>query len=943
MDFNEARQSYAALRQQLTSGVITPERYQQEAAKLRFVTPDSVWWQIDPATGAWLTWNGQTWIPATTADRSAQQAAATETSQTASAGGGRHGRQPLRKQEPTPQTLLQLAVLMVKSWVENLPSTILSSIVTACATWFFHTWLLVGPNNTVLYPTKPILSWMLDTMQNPRGGVAFWAVASYFVSSFLGRLFSAPIASAKGVVLSPSWLVRAFRHLRAKALIPFLLGGTVAVIIGSTMRNYMSAWAYAAGFLLVTMALDMSFEHMVLRLLLSDLRRFLKVRLAPYGAESDYVFLLFPGLVLGFAASAMRRTPARWAQFTFWGALVVVLVAVAGSMLRRRKATRTVGALLLVLALACTVLIVVTPALADDGGWAESGRTIQGLTRNAGWPMTKKLGIPPAEAALLAGLLATNLGAAYGYMKKHGIDPRKLGLPDTPPPPGMNVAPGSVPLTPEQRAARAQKTAEDIAKAQAEAAEANTWGGLLGAAWKNWEGEAVQIGDAVSGLVTGAKDMAVKGATSLYNGVKAVYNDPSIVTTPLKNLASDIAGAAKDAWNDPQIIWDTASGTWKDVKTGASVAADVGGKIISGVVDGIYTTLTDPKKMWEAIKDCGGWDNWVKSWDPNVPVLDRFGNVLIGTAKIGMTILTAGQAKAALIAGKEILTVAGGQILKGEFKAGAESIINGIIKTFASEEGKAAQAIADDAAKLKGGTLKPVISGAPSTGINPGHLKTIQEGAKEFGLEAGVRPQGTISGFVKNGVPKGQDIKNKGLKFIDGLIGGNGPEGAVGHFKPDQAAVDRLIEGIKSNPGIPSGRKAEMIKEIEGRVADRIGELAGPKVQKLISEGKLTVKGGVLVDAASGKPVISDLDLWSLTKAGGGPVTAAEEKAFVEWCAARGVPVTHGAHMNWIPRTPADYKVYEKIIRSQGPGGTPIITVGSNGTVGSAYYVPPTP
>jgi len=150
--------------------------------------------------------------------------------------------------------------------------------------------------------------------------------------------------------------------------------------------------------------------------------------------------------------------------------------------------------------------------------------------------MTKKLGIPPAEAALLAGLLATNLGAAYGYMKKHGIDPTKLGLPDIPPPPGMNVAPDSVPSTPEQRAARAQKTAEDIAKAQAEAAEANTWGGLLAGAWKNWEKEAVQIGDAVSNVATGAKDVVVKGVTSIYEGAKSVYNDPSIVTTPLKNL-----------------------------------------------------------------------------------------------------------------------------------------------------------------------------------------------------------------------------------------------------------------------------------------------------------------------------------------------------------------------------------------------------------------------
>jgi hypothetical protein len=373
------------------------------------------------------------------------------------------------------------------------------------------------------------------------------------------------------------------------------------------------------------------------------------------------------------------------------------------------------------------------------------------------------------------------------------------------------------------------------------------------------------------------------------------------------------------------------------------VAVDIGGKIISGVASGIYTTLTDPAKMWEAIKDCGGWDNWVKSWDPNVPVLDRFGNVLIGTAKIGMTILTAGQAKAAAMAGKEILTVAGEQILKGDWEAAGKSLINGVIKAFSSEETKAAQAIADDAAKLKGGTMKPVLSATPSTGINPGHLETIQEGAKKFGLDVGVRPQGAISGFVKDGVPKGCDIKNKGMNFIDSLIGGTGPEGSVGHFKPDETAVKKLIEGIETNAGIPSDRKAQMIKEIEGRVADRVKELAGPKVQHLIDEGKLAVKGGVLVDTASGKPIISDLDLFSVTKAGGAPATAAEEKAFVDWCAARGVPVMHGAHMNWIPKTPSDYAIYDKIIRSHGPGGKAIITVGADGAVGAANYIPPVP
>ena len=933
MDFNEVSQSYTALRQQLASRTITPEQYRRQAEQLRLMTPDGVWWQIDPATGAWLTWNGQTWISAAAVDQSARERSDAQK---------RHRRLPV--QRPTPQTLWQLAVLMVRSWLENLPTTIVTSVVTAALAWFFHTWLLVGSNQTIWRATNPILYLMLNTLQNPRGGVVFLAVASYFVNSFLARLFSSPVAWARGLVLFPSWLVRAFRKLKARALIPLFLGGVVAVVIVSRMHNYMTAWAYAAGFLLVTMALDMSFEHMALRLALSDLRRVLKVRLAPYGAESEYAFLLFPGLAIGFAAAAMRRTPARWAQFTFWGVLFVVLLAVAGSMLRRRKGARAAEALLLFLAFMCTVAMVVTPTLADDGGWPESGRTIRGLISNAGWPMVRTLGIPAAEAALLAGLLATNLGAAFRYMQRHGIDPTRLGLPNCPPPPGMNVAPGSGPLTPEQRRARAEQMQADAVKAQAEAAEAGSWGGLLTAAWENWEGEAVQIGDALSNLASGTKDLVVKGATSLYDGARAVYNDPSIVTTPVKGFANDVATAAQDAWNNPQLIWDTVSGTWKDVKNGASVAVDVGSKIVSGIASGIYTTLTDPQKMWEAIKDSGGWENWVKSWDPNVPVLDRFGNVLIGTLKIGATILTAGQVKAAALAGREILSVAGAQVLKGDFKAGARSLINGVIKTFVSGETKAAQAIANDAARLKGGALNSVRSAVPSTGISPSHLGTIKEGARRFGLEVGVRPQGAISGFVRNGVPKPSDIKNKGMNFIDSLIGGKGPEGAVGHFQPDKAVVRKLIDGIKANPGISRDRRAQMIREIRQRVADRTKELAGPKVQSLINGGKYTVtKGGVLVDAASGKPVITDLDLWSLTRAGGAPATAAQERAFVQWCSARGVPVTHGAHMNWIPKTPDEYKIFEKIIQGHGPGGKPIITIGSNGSVGAANYVPPVP
>ena len=935
MDFDELHARYLTLRGQLDRGEIALKEFQRQVAELRFRTPQGQWWQIDPATGGWLVWNGRAWTTASTPPAEAEQQVPAQPMQ-------RRGRRAPPTPQPVPQTLWQLVVLMVKGWIANLPLTIITSLLMAVATWFFHTWLVVGPNNTMLYATKPVFNYLINTVQNPQGGTAFWGVVAYFVSPFLGRLFSSPVACLKGIVLFPSWLARGFQKLRWRAGIPLLIGGIVAIVLSWKMTNYVLAWTYAAGFLLLTMALDMSFEYMVLKLVLSDLRRYLHLRLAPTGTEAECVFLLFPGLALGFAVSALHRTPALWARLTFWGGLAVILAASAASIAHRRKSARETAGIVMLMMVVCSCILVLGTALADDGTWAESGRTVQGLMQNAGWPMVRKLGIPPAEAAALASLLSTNLGAAYAYMLKHGIDPTKLGLPDTPPPETMKVAPQGAVLTPQEREARKEQIRQETARAQAEAQAANSWSGILSLAWGNWEKEAVQIGDAAVGLVKGAKDVAVKGATSLYQGAKAVYNDPGLVTRPLVNFGKDVVEAAKDVWNNPSLVWDAATGTWQDVKAGTSALVDAGGKLIKGMAEGIYTTVTDPGKMWEAIKDSGGWENWKKSWDPNVPVLERFGNVLIATGKIGLTIATAGQVKAALAAGKELLTVGGAQVLKGDLKGAAQTVINGVLKTGASAEARASTAVAEKAGALKGGKLASVRSAVPTTGINPGNLKTIQEGVQKFGVNVSVRPQGAVSGFVKNGIPKPPVIKNKSINFVDQLIGAKGPEGAIGHFRPDPAATRNLIQGIKSS-ALPAERKAQMIREVVDRYAMRLSEVTSPKMQGLIKEGKVALKAGTLVDVETGLPYVSDLDLFSLSKAGGGPLTAAEEKAFVDWCSARGVPVTHGAHLNWNPTTAHEYEIFEGITKGHGPGGKALITVGSDGSVGAANYVPPTP
>lgn len=64
MTFEQAAQTYAAWRQQLDAGAISPEQFQQAIAQLRVTDEAGVIWQMDAATGAWLRWDGQQWVAA---------------------------------------------------------------------------------------------------------------------------------------------------------------------------------------------------------------------------------------------------------------------------------------------------------------------------------------------------------------------------------------------------------------------------------------------------------------------------------------------------------------------------------------------------------------------------------------------------------------------------------------------------------------------------------------------------------------------------------------------------------------------------------------------------------------------------------------------------------------------------------------------------------------
>ena len=64
MNFREAEDQWKRLRQDLDARRIGPAQFEAAAAQLRVEDEQGRWWQVDPAQGSWLLWDGSRWTAA---------------------------------------------------------------------------------------------------------------------------------------------------------------------------------------------------------------------------------------------------------------------------------------------------------------------------------------------------------------------------------------------------------------------------------------------------------------------------------------------------------------------------------------------------------------------------------------------------------------------------------------------------------------------------------------------------------------------------------------------------------------------------------------------------------------------------------------------------------------------------------------------------------------
>jgi len=393
-----------------------------------------------------------------------------------------------------------------------------------------------------------------------------------------------------------------------------------------------------------------------------------------------------------------------------------------------------------------------------------------------------------------------------------------------------------------------------------------------------------------------------------------------VIGTEVGSALGELKNAAVDVWRDPSIVTKTVSKTYEDIEKSYNEAA----KAINDTIDkiaknpeveikrilvnagkktfvtvgqvgkAVVDTLRDPKKVLEMIKDSAGYNDFLKSWDPNLSLLQRLKHVGSGTFKLGMTLSGVGKMGTSLKTGLGKVTGLVDDLLVGGKNVRLPIGINPKIPTQFGPKYVTSPRVAD------------------LDGITEASKKIIQNTADDFGVQIHARPTTPLAKkLIESGqaVPKSAELKAKTLGKLDELIGGpKNSEGLVGYYKPKFPSKDLVSK-------LPAAEQKKLVKLFIER------EKEYTKLAKDIK--KLQEKGYTVVDKKvlyKGKAITGDVDIYDVTNFDGTPVSPTVKKQVLESLTKKkGSNVLHEDLVSWDKKSGTlDLKAKAKMLNAAG-------------------------
>jgi len=810
--------------------------------------------------------------------------------------------QNLNGENTGPRTTFQLIKMIVVGSIKNIHKIILGLVVRSIISFllviFINFYAIAMKNEGTNLQLRPENPWyyLLNLGKNQ---VAFSALCFFFfyvISLLYERIRGQGIKRfLRDMIEIPTWTVKSINQAGKHALPIFLTTTGIALILSLFNNNIYVFMTFAVGLFLSYTAQTRNMTTLFASVLWSDMQRLFKPKANKKPANTGIISLGILGAFLGTTLLIfLPKQP-------YVPLIMCVILVIAGFLLSRKSITGHFAMFVLGFAISSIAMLVLTrKALADDLGWKEQGGTVKSYFKSPGAFTLVSSGVKPGMLATAGSLLGGLLGSGYNAIKSATSSVYE----------GGKYVGGKVVDGAKYVGNTVLETGKDILNPE-----------ILVQTVKNIGSDFVEAGKTI-------KDGVVYVGKGIYQVGKDIYNDPSILKDTFVNTAGDIKDgfvdavkstgqAVKDVYNNPEIIIDTLKGS---AETAVSITKNIG--------NAIYTTVTDPKKAWEFIKETVGIDNFGNAIDPNRSLISRIGQVGVGTFKLYTTIVSAGQASTFIKGGATKLAGVADDLIKAGVKGGGT-----LTKTAVKGGGAITKAATSGGKSIVKSVPKkmPVTSGPHYTSSGPANLKgmpksaqkSIQNVSDEMGVQVHVRyGNPATKPWIESGraVPKPCDIKAKTLNKIDELIGGpQGREGLVGYFKPNRPPKDIMD---KLSPKVK--------EQINKRFTQRAEEFRKYKsdMKKLADSDRYKVIDGVVHDMKAGKPVGGDVDIFDITSFDGKKLPESVKKqAYSKLTKTEPSKVMHEGVTSWDSSDHAfDPIAKDKMINSAKKGQEGVMT-----------------
>jgi hypothetical protein len=415
MNSQEMEVRYASLKQAKDKGSITDAQFRADVAQLRMQASDGSWYQIDPADGRWLKWNGRAW------EKTAAPASQTRPPQQSPT------RQPATPQQAAaqpevPKKFFPLLGYIIKSTFVTFKKQLPMMIFFGVLGWLLHTYLLVVINQG--FNPSTTLGNFLGTTGNSLSGSIIWMVASGLLFGWIGqKFFSKGQKPPKQPPLSTL-----FREAGGMALAAIVAAAGLSMVIGITVNGYANA-ALAVGFGGIMISQGGSVVGLLVSSAWSSTYGLAQsAKTAVFSASAGRVAMV--GGIAGFLLNSFMPT---------WGKAIFGIVFLIGAFLLVRRQGQSFASFfmtilpVILLMSAIVILWKAVPVLADDGGSDEAPGGFVAWVQSEGATRAILMGVGPGIGTIIGPALYQTLISIGGNIQL--------------PPGSVVIPPGTGPVT----------------------------------------------------------------------------------------------------------------------------------------------------------------------------------------------------------------------------------------------------------------------------------------------------------------------------------------------------------------------------------------------------------------------------------------------------------------------------------------------------------------